>query len=148
MQILISSFKSACLNTSGINFNGNKSGKTFFNCLFFALSKSLKSLASSFSLSRAGFRSITSLSFLFLSINSTTVYELADIKVGPLTPKCVNSISPKSVYILLPSSYMLTATFLSESPCNCLIFSCSSKVNGTKLGYNLVTLCPVAFANL
>ena len=38
--------------------------------------------------------------------------------IGPVTPKCANIISPKSLYSSLPSAlHTLIATFLRDSPC-------------------------------
>ena len=43
---------------------------------------------------------------------------LADRMSGPLTPKCVNSISPKSEWIFLLFSYTVSATLRRLSPCS------------------------------
>ena len=43
---------------------------------------------------------------------------LADRMSGPLTPKCVNSISPKSECIFLLFSYTVSATLRRLSPCS------------------------------
>ena len=52
---------------------------------------------------------------------------------GPLTPKCVNSISPSSLYKTLPLSESVTLTFLRESPCS--LFGISEPIlNGTSEG--------------
>ena len=64
------------------------------NCLFFPSSNSRKSLASSCSAVSAGFRSILAVRYFFF--NSFPTFALADNTSGPVIPKCVNIISPKS----------------------------------------------------
>ena len=43
---------------------------------------------------------------------------LALISSGPLTPKCVNSISPKSEYSFFLPFLIVTLTFFNDKPCN------------------------------
>ena len=79
--------------TTSIILIGSRSPREFLKSLFAYFLKSLRSLASSISLSIAGFRSMyMSISFpIYLCI-----YAEALITSGPLMPKWVNSISPCS----------------------------------------------------
>ena len=120
------------------------------NSLFFPSKKSLCILLSSFSCCNAGFKSITSCIFPSFKRFSTFLYlsKCADELniVGPDTPKCVNSISPKSSYIVLFLfvSINFIWTFLRLKPCICLqIFKdSSSAVNGTSDGFTGTIVCP------
>ena len=69
--------------------------------------------------------------------------------MGPVMPKCVNIISPKSSYTVLPVSLrtIFIATFLSDSPC-ILGQSLPSQTIGTSEGLSCVTVCPARRANL
>ena len=99
---------------TGIIFAGKSLFIEFLNCLFFASSNSLRILLSKASCVRAGFKSI------YMSrgclIRLCLIDALADKIIGPLTPKCVKSISPKSSYSFFLPLYMEIAVFLSESP--------------------------------
>ena len=140
---------------TGIIFLGNSLSKLFLNSLFFSSLKSLKILSSNFSVVKAGFKSIDNTIFPFFIRLSTSLYlskcaELLNI-VGPDTPKCVNSISPKSSYItlFLVVSFSTMLTFFKLNPCKSLhIFRLLSllAVRGTSDGRILVIVCPSFFA--
>ena len=68
---------------------------------------------------------------------------LADRMSGPLTPKCVNSISPKSEWIFLLFSYTVSATLRRLSPCSIAHSRASSGTSEPRSG---VTVWPSASA--
>ena len=70
-----------------------RSPRAFAKSRFMYFSKSRKSLASSFFSSSAGFKSISK---RYLHSPKRRICALAESTKGPLTPKCVNSISPCS----------------------------------------------------
>ena len=72
----------------GMSFDGKRPPKTFLNCLFFSLEKSLKSRSSSCSGVRAGLRSMERVSSC--PRNFFGIWLLALRISGPVTPKWVN----------------------------------------------------------
>ena len=70
---------------------------------------------------------------------------LADKIIGPLNPKCVNNISPKSSYNFFLPFVILIATFFKESPCN-WVTQASFVSSGTKDGVIFTILCPLSSA--
>ena len=154
--ILFSFLIFAFLITGSIIFLGNNSFKLFIICLFLNLSKSLSKRRFNFSSFRAGFKSICNFIFPFFNNSSTFLYlnicaELLNI-VGPDTPKCVNSNSPKSSYIFLffSSSTIFIEIFLKDNPCiawhNCK--SSFLEIKGTNEPLILVIVCPSSLAML
>ena len=123
-----------CITITGISFLGSSSSNEFLNALFCSFEKSLNILSSSCSSVIAGFKSMLNLTVLSLTIPVITL--LALNITGPLTPKCVKSISPKSVN-----------TFLRLSPIRSSSHS-SLTLRGTRAGSIGVMLCPRLLANL
>ncbi len=70
---------------------------------------------------------------------------LSSMISGPLTPKCVKSISPSSSKIFFLPTRALTRTFLSESPCRS-VGHFSSIVSPTSEARSGVTVCPLSRA--
>ena len=82
-----------------------------------------------------------------LSLTIPVITLLALNITGPLTPKCVKSISPKSVNTFLSPSKNVTSIFLRLSPIRSSSHS-SLTLRGTSAGSIGVMLCPRLFANL
>ena len=99
---------------TGIIFDGSNLFIEFLNCLFFASSNSRNIRLSSASYESAGLRSINICSGFFIVF--CFIAALADKISGPLTPKCVKSISPKSSYSFFLPSYIVTKTFFKDKP--------------------------------
>ena len=100
---------------TGIIFFGSKSFNAFFISLFWYFLKSLNILSSSFSALNAGFMSTIIWGFIILVL--TKCDDALNI-IGPETPKWVNSISPKSLYMFFLFSINCIDTFFKVSPCN------------------------------
>ena len=82
---------------TGVRDDGKSTPITFLNCLFGPASNSRRILASNCSLVSAGFRSRYTDSSPFGAFASfAPMWALADRIIGPVTPKWVNIISPKS----------------------------------------------------
>ena len=126
------------------SLDGRKDGSTLRNCLLALASNSLRILTSSCSFDRAGFRSrisFTCFSRIFLA------QTLLAVRInGPVTPKWVNIISPKSSYNRFFPSRILMETFLSDSPCSSFTQS-SFTLKGTSDGTQSVTFRPKLSAN-
>ena len=130
---------------TGISLAGYRWVSEFLNCLFLLSEKSRRILSSRCSLVSAGLRSMTSRRGCFLM--ALAANELALRSSGPLTPKCVNSISPKSRYSSFLPAYMAASTFLRDSPCNSFTVSSSPASKGTRAGDRSVILWPHSLAH-